>query len=264
VGIERETQDTFTLRLEPPAGPAHPYSWRPGQFNMLYVFGVGEAPLSTSGDPADAGAILHTIRAVGPVTNALSRLHPGDVIGLRGPFGRGWPVDVARGQDVVIVSGGIGLAPLRPAIYHLLRNRQDYGRVVLLHGVRTPRDMLFAEDLQAWSRRPDCQALVIVGQADASWHGHVGLVTDLFPEAQYDPQRTIGLICGPELMIRVTLREFEKRGVTADRLYVSLERNMQCAIGFCGHCQFGPSFLCLDGPVFRYDKIKGFFHIREA
>jgi NAD(P)H-flavin reductase len=257
-----ETPDTFTLALDPP--PTAPYSFRPGQFNMLYGFGLGEVPISMSGDPADTVSVIHTIRAVGSVTRGLAKLLPGDSIGLRGPFGSSWPLDEARGGDVVIVSGGIGLAPLRPALYHLRRHRDEYGSVVLLYGARTPGDLLYRDELQAWRSRGDFQVLLTVDRADSSWRESIGVVTALLARAGFDPRRTIGMMCGPEVMMRFTLAEFELRGVPADRLYVSLERNMQCAIGFCGHCQFGPNFICMDGPVFRYDRIKAFFEVREA
>lgn len=255
-----ETHDTFTLTLDPPRAD---YRFGPGQFNMLYVFGVGEAAISLSGDP-DAAECVHTIRAVGSVTNALARLGTGAAIGVRGPFGSTWPVEAARGKDVVLVTGGIGLAPLRPTIYHLLRHRQEYGRVVLIHGVRTPQDMLFADEIRAWSQRGDFQVLCTVEHADASWQGQVGLVTHLFAQAVFDPARTIAMMCGPEIMMRVTIREFARRGVAEEGLYLSLERNMHCAVGFCGHCQLGPSFVCMDGPVLRYDRMKPFLDVREA
>lgn len=258
---QRETHDTFTLSLAPPSSG---FAALPGQFNMLYVFGVGEAAISLSGDCADSGAILHTIRAVGSVTNALARLGAGDAVGVRGPFGSAWPVEPARGQDVVIVAGGIGLAPLRPVLYHLARHRSDYGQVVLLYGARTPGDVLFGSELEQWQAAGRMQVLVTVDRGDDSWRGSIGLVTALFPRVKLDPARTIGLICGPEVMMRFVQREFEKREVDDDRLYVSLERNMHCAVGFCGHCQLGPEFVCMDGPVFRYDRIKPFFNTREA
>lgn len=256
----RESHDTFTLALTPPAG----FRFLPGQFNMLYVFGVGEAAISLSGDPADGQAALHTIRAVGSVTKALGRLQSGETLGMRGPFGSAWPLEAMRGHDVIIVAGGIGLAPLRPVIYHLLQQRKDFGRVAFLYGARTPGDLLYAAELEQWQQRANLQVLVTVDRGDSSWHGSVGLVTALFPRVEFDPKRTIGLMCGPEVMMRFVQREFEQRGVSEDRLYLSLERNMQCAIGFCGHCQFGPEFVCMDGPVFRYDRIKLFFNIREA
>lgn len=259
-----ETHDTFSLRLRPPAAEPAMGRFRPGQFNMLYLFGVGEVPISMSGDPIDENAIVHTIRAVGSVTNGLAQIRPGERLGLRGPFGSSWPTDIARGRDVVVVTGGIGLAPLRPLIYHLLRFRKDFGRIVLLYGARTPRDLLYGSELEAWRDRGDIQVLVTVDHAEPSWHGSVGLVTSLLGLADFDAQQAIGMTCGPEVMMRFVLEAFEKRGVGDDRLYLSLERNMQCAVGFCGHCQFGPNFVCMDGPVFRYDRIKSFFQVRET
>jgi NAD(P)H-flavin reductase len=256
----QETHDTFTLSLDAPAG----FRFLPGQFNMLYIFGVGEAAISLSGDPANGQTVMHTIRAVGSVTHALARLQQGESVGLRGPFGSAWPLEATRGHDLVIVTGGIGLAPLRPVIYHLLQHRKDHGRVALLYGARTPGDLLYAAELKQWHQRGDFQVLVTVDRGDPSWRGSVGLATALFPQVEFDPKQTTGLMCGPEVMMRFVQREFEKRGVSDDRLYISLERNMQCAVGLCGHCQFGPEFVCMDGPVFRYDRIKMFFNLREA
>jgi NAD(P)H-flavin reductase len=165
---------------------------------------------------------------------------------------------------VVIVAGGVGLPPLRPVVYHLLRHRREYGRIALLYGARTPADVLYPAELDRWQQCDDFQVLRTVGRGDPSWGGSVGVVTTLFPGVTFDPQRTVGLMCGPEVMMRIVQREFEKRGVGPDRLYLSLERNMQCAVGFCGHCQFGPQFVCTNGPVFRYDRIERFFNLREA
>lgn len=258
--VRRELTDTFTLTLEPPPG----YAFRAGQFNMLYAFGVGEAAISVSGDPTDSDKLVHTIRAVGSVTNALDRLRPGNSLGVRGPFGSCWPLDDIRGRDVILIAGGIGLAPLRPSIYHLLRHRSDYRRIVLLFGARKPSDLLYQEELHAWARQENVQVLIAVNQADTSWRGHVGFVTSLIPYAEFDAQNAVVLMCGPEIMMTLGIKELTKAGLTDDRLYLSLERNMQCAIGFCGHCQFGPSFVCMDGPVFRYDRIKMFLNVRGA
>jgi NAD(P)H-flavin reductase len=260
---QQETHDTFTLTLEPPAAPWSA-AFRPGQFTMLYAFGVGEVPISMSGDAVTAGdGVVHTIRNVGSVTGALGQLRPGDTVGVRGPFGSAWPLEETVGHDVVLVAGGIGLAPLRPAIYHLLAHRKAHGRLCLLYGARTPADLLYPDELEEWKRR-GLEVLVTVDRGEPNWRGSVGLVTLLFAQAHFDPTKTVGLLCGPEVMMRFAGLEFQKRGVGDEQLYVSLERNMQCAIGLCGHCQLGPQFVCMDGPVFRLDRIRHFFDIREA
>jgi NAD(P)H-flavin reductase len=261
IGVARETPDTFTLTLDPPQKPFH---FRPGQFNMLYAFGVGEAAISLSGDPSDPTQIVHTIRAVGSVTNALGRLKPGDMLGLRGPFGTSWPLDQARGKDLLIVSGGLGMAPLRPVLYEVLAHRNDYGRVTLLHGVRTPEDLAFAGELQNWSQASSIRVLLTVDRTSPDWNGRLGVVTTLFSEIDLNPDETVGFICGPDVMIRFVIREMMKRNVPENRLFVSLERNMQCAVGFCGHCQFGSQFICKDGPVLNYHRIRELFNVREV
>jgi NAD(P)H-flavin reductase len=258
----RETADTFTLSLEPRHGDG--LSFRPGQFNMLYVFGVGEVPVSISGRPARPEALTHTVRAVGAVTRALQKLSKGDVVGVRGPFGSAWPVEQTPGRDVVIVAGGIGLAPLRPVLYHLVLHRGLYGRVVLLYGARTPRDLLFTRELREWRGRFDLDVEVTVDRAGAGWQGTVGVVTRLVERAPLDPGNAVAFVCGPEVMIRFTLMALEKRGLPDAGVYVSLERNMKCAVGFCGHCQFGPHFVCRDGPVFRHDRALPFLGLREV
>jgi NAD(P)H-flavin reductase len=260
--IRRETDDTFTLELGPANGRQR-FAFAAGQFNMLYLRGVGEVPISISGDPARPELLVHTTREVGAVTRAMRHLKKGEVLGVRGPFGVGWPVEPAVGHDVVIVAGGIGLAPLRPSIYQLLSRRDRYGKVVLLYGTRTPADILFRKELEAWRARLDVEVYVTVDRATEQWRGNVGVVTKLIPKAPFDPARTIAMICGPEVMMRFTALELEKRGVGTDHIYLSIERNMKCGIGLCGHCQFGPTFICKDGPVFRYDAIKGLVSLRE-
>jgi NAD(P)H-flavin reductase len=255
-----ETHDTFTLSLEPP----EPFQFRPGQFNMLYPFGIGESAISISGDPAAPRRLVHTIRRVGNVTAALDRLRPGDVVGVRGPFGNPWPLDDARGGDLVFVAGGIGLAPLRPAIAWAVSHRDDYRRVVVLIGARTPADIVFLEQVQEWRGQFDLEVGVTVDAADQAWRGSVGVVTTLIPGADFEPAEALAMICGPEIMMRFTAAELVKRGVTADRIHVSVERNMKCGIGFCGHCQFGPYFVCRDGPVFRYDRVERLLTVKEV
>lgn len=261
VRVRRETSDTKTLELEPPE-PLN-FTFQPGQFNMLYAFGVGEVPISISGDPQEPHRLVHTVRAVGAVTQALCSLKKGDVVGVRGPFGSAWPVEEAEGADVVIVTGGIGLAPLRPALYHVLANRGKYGNVVLLYGARTPQDLLYAKELERWRGRFDLQVEVTVDNAGKGWYGHVGVVTKLIPRAEFAPDETVALICGPEIMMRFTIKALEERGVLRENIYISMERNMKCAIGLCGHCQFGPEFVCKDGPVFCFRDIERFFGVRE-
>lgn len=261
--VRRETADTFTLRLRPPDGRT--FSFQPGQFNMLYVFGVGEVAISISGTYPRTQDLEHTVRAVGYVTRALVRLRRGDVVGVRGPFGRGWPVEEARGRDVLIIAGGIGLAPLRPALRHLMAHRSDYERIVLLYGARTPRDLLYRPELEGWRRRFDLHSFVTVDRGDDSWRGHVGVVTTLLPLAErlLDLRRALVMMCGPEIMMRVAARELEYRGIPLDQVFVSLERNMKCGVALCGHCQIGPLFICQDGPVFRLSQVYSFMETRE-
>jgi NAD(P)H-flavin reductase len=258
----RETGDTFTLTLIPGQGGG--LAFAPGQFNMLYVFGVGEVPISISGDPAHPEQLVHTIRAVGRVTRALQAMERGDCVGVRGPFGAAWPVEQAHGHDVVIVAGGIGLAPLRPALYHILAHRGLYGRVVLLYGARTPRDLLYTRELKQWRGRFDVEVEVTVDRATVEWQGAVGVVTKLIARAPFDAGGAMALLCGPEVMMRFAIAALQARGVPETSLFVSMERNMKCAVGLCGHCQLGPMFVCKDGPVFRYDRIRPFFGLREV
>lgn len=258
----RETADTFSLDLEAERGETN-FEFNPGQFNMLYVFGVGEVPISISGDPANTELLIHTTRAVGVVTRAMARLRRGDLIGIRGPFGSAWPMREAVGKDVVIVTGGIGLAPLRPALYHLLSNRDQYKRIMILYGARTPDDMLFRDEIKEWRARLDIDVDVTVDRGGGRWRGNVGVVTTLIPRANFDPESTIAMVCGPEVMMRFTVQALEQRGLCASQIFVSMERNMKCAVGFCGHCQFGGSFVCKDGPVYRFDRIAPIFGIRE-
>jgi NAD(P)H-flavin reductase len=260
---KRETHDTYTLELEPAVGKDG-FSFTPGQFNMLYAFGVGEAPISISGDPTRAGNLVHTIRAVGKVSKALASMKKGDIIGVRGPFGSHWPVEKTEGYDVVIITGGIGLAPLRPAIYYFLANREKYGRISILYGARTPDEILFPKELESWRGRFDLEVRVTVDTAPSGYRGNVALVTALIPKATIDPYHAVALVCGPEIMMRFTLPELRKRGLEDKNIYVSMERNMKCGIGHCGHCQFGPFFICKDGPVFRYEDIRKFFERREV
>ena len=253
--VGKETPDTFTLTLAPHNGD-HANSFEPGQFSMLWTFGVGELPISISGDPTKEDRLVYTVRSVGKATHALVSQQVGSSVGVRGPYGVGWPVEAARGQDLIIVAGGIGLAPLRPVIYKVLAERESYGRLVLLYGARNPRDLLYRKELVAWSRTRDTQVLVTVDYGGLSWRGHVGVVTTLFKFARIHPERSLAMICGPEIMMRFVTRELETQGLTRDRIYLSMERNMKCGVGLCGHCQYGPYFICKDGPVFTYRQMQ--------
>lgn len=257
--VRRDTRDTFTLELEPSNG-AQPAAAAPGQFNMLYVFGVGEVPISISSPPG--WPLRHTTRAIGSVTHAMARLKRGEMLGVRGPFGSSWPIEAAQGKDVVIIAGGIGMAPLRAALLELLRQPKQYGRIVLIYGVRTSGDVLYERELERLRGR-GLDLSITVDRAVGAWRGQVGVVTTLIPRAPFNPQNCVALMCGPEIMMRFATRELQKRGVPDCAIFLSLERNMKCAVGFCGHCQFGPEFICKDGPVFRYDRIARWLGIRE-
>jgi anaerobic sulfite reductase subunit B len=253
----RETADTWTLELEPREG--EPLGLAPGQFTMLYAFGIGEVPISISGDVG--GPLVHTVRAVGAVTEAICSAKRGTVLGVRGPFGNSWPVDKALGGDAVVIAGGIGLAPLRPVVYELLRRRGELGEAVLLYGSRRPTELLYAKELERWRKR--LQMDVTVDAADPSWMGKVGFVAKLVASARFDAAAATAFICGPELMMRTSAEALLERGVPAERIYVSMERNMRCGVGHCGHCQLGPTLICRDGPVYRWDDIEALMKVRE-
>jgi anaerobic sulfite reductase subunit B len=255
----RETADTWTLELEPVAGGQ--LDFVPGQFTMLYAFGVGEVPISICGERG--GPLVHTVRAVGAVTEAICASRPGAVLGVRGPFGRGWPVEEALGLDVVVVAGGIGLPPLRPALYECLRRRSEYGDVVLLYGSRTPADLVYRREVERWRSRFDLEVDVTVDRGEGGWRGKVGVVPKLISLARFDPASTVALVCGPEIMMRLAAQALLERGVPAERIHVSMERNMRCALGHCGHCQFGPTLICRDGPVYRWAELEQLLAVRE-
>lgn len=259
VRIRRELSDTFTLELEPRNG-GQVKEWRPGQFNMIYAFGIGESALSISGDSDQRSSYIHTIRAVGRVTRSLERLKRGDVVGLRGPFGQGWPD--AAGKDLIIIAGGIGLAPLRPVIYRVLKSRAAYGRVLILYGARSPGDLMYRNEIESWRGRLDLGFEVTVDTAPSSWRGNIGVVTALIPGSGWQDGQA--MICGPEVMMRFSVQALQRMGMSDDRIFISMERNLSCAIGHCGHCQYGPHFICKDGPVLSFDRVAHYFNIREV
>jgi NAD(P)H-flavin reductase len=258
----RETAATWTLELarEPAGGPT---GFAPGQFAMLYVFGKGEVPISVSGDLTRPGPLTLTIRTSGPVTAALCALEDAATVGVRGPFGSAWPLGQAEGRDVLVVAGGIGLAPLRSAVHHLLANRERYRNVVVLYGGRSPVELLYRAELERWRGRFDVQVEVTVDRAPAGWRGRVGVVPNLISRAELDPGDAVALVCGPEVMMRFTAGALIDRGLAADRIFVSLERNMRCAIGLCGHCQLQHLFVCKNGPVFALDAVEPLLRVRE-
>jgi NAD(P)H-flavin reductase len=250
------------LRLEPAGAPLPPFE--PGQFTMLYRHGVGEIAISVSGDPAAGdGALTQTIRDVGAVSRALFLSEPGDQVGVRGPFGTGWGLDTAAGHDLVVVAGGVGLAPLRPVLLGALARRDAYRRVVLVAGARGPAEFLFSDQLAQWSATPGLEVALTVDQPAAGWNGQVGFVTEPLARLSLDPQRTTAFVCGPEPMMRFSANVLLGKGIEAGRIRISLERNMKCGVGLCGHCQLGPLLLCRDGPVVDYARARPLMVIRE-
>ena len=262
--LRRETSDTFTLVLGPRGkNGGNAFSFQPGQFNMLYAFGIGEVPISISGNPESGRQLEHTTRVVGAVTGALGRLRDGDHIGVRGPFGSAWPVEQAAGRDVVLIAGGIGLAPLRPVYRTLAKKRGDFGRISVLYGARTPEDILFRAELEELSSKLDIEVFVTVDRATIGWYGNVGVVTTLVRRAPFEGRNTIAMVCGPEIMMTYAVEALLKRGVRGGDVYISMERNMKCGIGHCGHCQYGPAFVCRDGPVFSHESVAPLLAARE-
>lgn len=262
-GMHHETADTFTVTLDVSGRPGG-FHFQPGQFNMLSMHGIGEVPISISGDPSRPNELVHTIRAVGGVTRPMAGIKRGAVMGVRGPYGAGWPLDAARGRDLVLLAGGIGLAPLRPVIYEAVRRRGEFDRVIVLYGARTPGDLLFGKELERWRGRFDTTVLVTTDRGQSDWHGYVGVVTSLLARVRFDPYDSVAMLCGPEVMLRFAARDLRALGMTGERIFVSMERNMRCGVGLCGHCQVGPHFVCKDGPVFALDRVARLLEIKEV
>ena len=258
----RDLPDTFTLDLvSADGGPLLRYA--PGQFTMMYAFGVGEIPVSISGDAADESRLVQTVRAAGKVSEAVTKLVAGDTLGIRGPFGTSWPVAEGYGRDVVVIAGGLGLAPLRPALYRLQAERGKFGKLVLLYGTRRPEDILYRRQLETWRRQLDMEIEVTVDHASTDWRGNVGVVTKLIPRLGIDAGNAMALVCGPEIMMRFAASALHDIGLSDETIHLSMERNMKCAVGLCGHCQFAGSFICKDGAVMRYDKIRRLLALKE-
>lgn len=253
---------TYHLRLAD-AAVRDAYTCEPGRFNMLYLPGVGESAISVSGYVPATESWLHTVRTAGGVTQTLARLGQGGKLALRGPFGTAWPTEHFAGKDIVFVAGGIGLAPLRPAIQWALKHRKALGRLSLLYGARSPQTILYQKQLDEW-RSQGLYIDITVDRTDPGWMGRVGVVTLLVDGLRpLEPHNTLLLTCGPDVMMRYVARSALDRGLSSSQMWVSLERNMQCAVGFCGHCQLGPAFICKDGPVFRYDKMAPYMDLED-
>jgi len=250
---------TFSLEYN---DPGTPHGFQSGQFNMICLPGFGEVAISICSDPNMPRIMEHTIRYAGSVTRAIGRLRVGDTVGMRGPYGTPWPMQLAEGKDLMIVSGGIGLAPLRPVILEVLHRRRSFGRVLLLYGGRTPQDLLYTNEFEKW-QDGGIEMHVSVDRADETWKGQVGVIPMAFYRTRLDHRNTLVFSCGPEIMMRFVIYEAMARRIPKDAIYVSMERNMKCAIGFCGHCQLGPVFICKQGPIFRFSQIEPFFGREE-
>ncbi len=259
VDKKQESTDivTFRLQLTDSAEREH-FRFKAGQFNMLYVFGVGEVAISIVSDPEEPEFLDHTIRIVGRVTQVLGNMQVGDPVGVRGPFGMGWPMKEAQGKDVLIVTGGLGCAPVVGAIEYMFRRREEFGAMTILHGVKTPHDLLFRERYDTWRHQPRTKVLLTSDEPGKTWHNHVGVVTELFDQLELDAEQTLVMMCGPEIMMRIACQTLTHQGLRPDSMFVSLERHMECGIGLCGHCQLGPFFVCKDGPVMRLDRLMPF------
>ncbi|MCU7844509.1 MAG: FAD/NAD(P)-binding protein [Candidatus Thiodiazotropha sp. (ex Monitilora ramsayi)] len=256
----QESPTIFTLRLQyTDTRVQDAFEFDPGQFNMVTLFGVGEIAISIVNDPLDSHFFDHTIRVVGRVSEGMSRLQPGDRVGIRGPFGRGWPMEQIKGRDVLLVTGGLGCAPLVSVIRYLMRRREDYGRIMILQGVKHADDLIWKEQYDVWAEERDVRVLLAADVATQSWRGQQGMVTELIGQLPLRSQRTVALLCGPELMMMAAVANLREKGMQDGDIWFSMERNMQCGIGQCGHCQIGPKMVCRDGPVFCYDELADFF-----
>ena len=256
--VEKLTKDTASFTVSPDDG-SH-FVFEPGQFNMIYAFGMGEIPVSISGGSRDH--FHHTVRNVGSISKALANLRPGMKIGIRGPYGSAWPLKICEGGDVIVAAGGIGLAPLRPVVKYLEDHRDKFNKRILLIGARSPENLIFHDDIERW-KKAGIEVHISVDTATLNWNGTVGVITKLFGKTDFDAGNAKAHICGPEIMMRFCASELETRSLSRKDIYMSLERNMKCAIGLCGHCQFGAEFICKNGPVFAYERIAELMTIKE-
>jgi sulfhydrogenase subunit gamma (sulfur reductase) len=260
--IDQRTQEApniFSLRLQyEDTDVQEAFAFDPGQFNMVTLFGVGEIPISIVNDPIDSHFFDHTIRVVGRVSEGMSKLQPGDRVGIRGPFGRGWPLERIKGKDVLLITGGLGCAPLVSVIRYLLRRREDYGHIHILQGVKHANDLIWRDQYEAWATMRDVNILLAADVVSKGWTGQQGMVTELIDQLSLRPQRTIVMLCGPELMMLAAIANLREKSIQDGNIWFSMERNMQCGIGQCGHCQIGPKYVCQDGPVFCYLELADF------
>ncbi|MGE0081366.1 MAG: FAD/NAD(P)-binding protein [Thiohalomonadaceae bacterium] len=247
--------NTLRLRLTDPVQRAA-YTFAPGQFNMLYLADVGEVPISISSDPSEPELIDHTIRAVGRVTEGMVRVKEGEIMGLRGPFGTGWPMEQAKGRNILVITGGIGCAPTASVVGYAHARRDQYGKITVLHGVRKPSDLIYGERFDSWCRATDTVCMFASQEQAPGWGGRTGLVTELLNDLAPGAADGMIMMCGPEVMMRAVAEELLRRGRPIEDIYVSMERSMQCGLGHCGHCQYGPDFICKDGPVFPYARVR--------
>ena len=259
----QESPTIFTLRLRFADPEQHAaYRFAPGQFNMLYLYGVGEVPISIVSDPEDVQLFDHTVRAVGRVTQGLAKLEAGDRLGIRGPYGKGWPLELAEDRDIMIVTGGLGCAPVVSVINYIMRRRDRFRRLVIMQGVKHTDDLIWHSQYEHWSEQPETQVLVAADQGTALWPWHVGHVTDLFDQVKIDFGTALAMMCGPEGLMKAAADQLLPRGMKEEHLFLSMERSMKCAVGLCGHCQRGSHFVCKDGPVFSFADLKPLFGVR--
>lgn len=258
----QESPTIFTLKTQFIEDQHRNVTFHPGQFNMVYLYGVGEIAISISSDPAQNDYLSHTIRAVGRVTKALQKLQTGDHLGIRGPYGQGWPLQEAEGKDIVIVTGGLGCAPTVSVINYILARREQYGAIKILQGVKHSDDLIFRKQYALWQKKPNIEVYIAADQAGPKWHWAIGYVTDMISSLTLHPERTIVMMCGPEMMMHAAINALTKKEVPEEAIYLSMERNMQCGIGRCGHCQYGGLFVCIDGPIFAYPRIKDLFSVK--
>ena len=259
IGTKAHPPDTkaFKLRLR---NDNERLEFRSGQFNMVGLPGFGEAPFTFSSPPQADGSFEHTIRAIGRLSKRLMRVEAGQTLHVRGPFGSAWPLEEVKGRDLLVVAGGVGMIPLRPFIQEVFQRREEYGKVVILFGARTPGELIYREEFDTWRRQPNTFLHLTVDDVPPgeTWEGHTGVVTGLFSQMEIEPDNAAVLTCGPEIMMRFVARGLLLRRFPASRIHVSLERRMRCGTAHCGHCQLGPKFVCKDGPVFRYEELAGF------